>query len=372
MIPVACPDIGPLEERYVLEAVRSSWISSTGPFVDRFEQALASLCKTDFALSVTNGTAALHLALLALDVGPGDEVLVPSLSYVAVANAVTYVGATPVFVDVDPKSWCIDPGIIEAFVTRKTRGIIAVHLYGILADMDPIGEIADRHGLWVIEDAAEAHFASYKGRPAGSLATISTFSFYGNKIVTSGEGGAVTVSSEALYSKMKSIRGQGATPDARYFFPIIGHNFRLTNVACAMLCAQLERKDDILAERHRIYGRYRAGLGSIDGLSFQPHVPWGETAPWLFPILVEPESRLGRNEVMSYLKDHGVDTRPFFVPIHTLPPYRDAHFSRQYELPVTVRLAGCGIQLPTFSALSDASIDQICDLITEALTDGHR
>ena len=189
-IPVAVPDLGGREEEYVVQAVRSSWISSSGEFLDRVEVELAELSATSTAIAVCNGTAALHLAMLALDVGHGDEVLVPSLTYIATANAVRYVGAEPVFVDIDLETWCIDPDALEASITPRTRGIIAVHLYGHPADMDHINRVAAEHGLWVVEDAAEAHLATYKGRPVGGLATLATFSFYGNKMFTSGEGGA--------------------------------------------------------------------------------------------------------------------------------------------------------------------------------------
>ena len=207
--PVAVPDLAGNEERYVVEAIRSSWISSTGRFLDRFEQEFAAACGARHALAVSNGTVALHLALLGLGAGPGDEVLVPSLTYIATANAVRYVGAEPVFVDVDPGTWCIDPGRLAAGLTPHTRGIVAVDLYGHPADMDAINAFAAKHGLWVVEDAAEAHFARYRGRPVGSLARISTFSFYGNKILTSGEGGAVTLDDDELAARLKMIRGQG-------------------------------------------------------------------------------------------------------------------------------------------------------------------
>ena len=197
-IPVAAPDLGDCEEANVLSALRSTWISSTGPFLNEFEKTFAQICETEGALGVCNGTVALHLALLALDVRPGDEVLVPSLTYIATANAVRYVGAEPVFVDVDPCTWCIDPELLERSITRRTKGIIAVHLYGHPADMDAINHIAAVHGLWVVEDAAEAHFARYKGRPTGGLGDLGTFSFYGNKIITCGEGGGLTVKDRHL------------------------------------------------------------------------------------------------------------------------------------------------------------------------------
>src|ERR1035437_4092881 len=206
-IPVAMPDLTGNEEKYVVEAIRSSWISSSGPFNQRFEREFAELCGARSAIGVCNGTVALHLAMLALDVRPGDEVLVPSLTYIATANAVRYVGAEPVFVDVDPETWCIDPKLLEEKITRRTKGIIAVHLYGHPADMDAINHTAAIHGLWVVEDAAEAHFAKYKGRPTGGLGDLGTFSFYGNKIITCGEGGAVMVNDPHLELRLRTLRG---------------------------------------------------------------------------------------------------------------------------------------------------------------------
>src|SRR3954470_890092 len=204
-IPVAIPDLSGNEEKYVLEAMRSSWISSTGPFVQRFEQEFATMCETRTAIGVCNGTVALHLALLALDVRNGDEVLVPSLTYIATANAVRYVGAEPVFVDVDPDTWCIDPARLEAAITRRTKGNIPVHLYGHPADMDAINHIAGVHGLWVVEDAAGYHLARYKGRRTGSLAPLATWSFYGNKLFTCGEGGALTLDDTQMELRIRTL-----------------------------------------------------------------------------------------------------------------------------------------------------------------------
>ena len=219
-IPVASVDLSGNEEAYAVDAIRSTWISSTGAYLNRFEREFAEYCNTATSLTVCNGTVALHLALMGLDVRPGDEVLVPSLTYVATANAVRYVGAEPVFVDVDPDTWCIDPDKLEAAITRRTRGIIPVHLLGHPADMDRINRVADVHGLWVIEDAAEALGAKYKGQPVGSLSHAATFSFFGNKVITSGEGGAITLSDERLATRLRALRGQGMDPNRRYYFPI--------------------------------------------------------------------------------------------------------------------------------------------------------
>lgn len=363
-IQIAKPDLSGNEESYVVEAIRSSWISSTGPFIDRFENDFAGICGVPAALSVANGTVALHLALVTLGVRPGDEVIVPSLTYVATANAVRYVSAVPVFVDVDPETWCLDPAHIVASITPRTKGIIAVHLYGHPADMDAINEIAAAHGLWVVEDAAEAPFATYKGRPTGGLATIGTFSFYGNKVISSGEGGAITISDRSLERHARMLRGQGMDPERRYYFPIVGYNFRLTNLACALLCAQLERREQILQQRRHLYSLYKSFLGDVPGVRLQQTASWAEISPWLFSIVIEPE-RFGstRDELIVRLSEHGIESRPFFVPLHTLPPYRDEAERRAVNLAVSVSLGECGLNLPTYCSLSEPEVRRICDVL---------
>lgn len=364
MIPFARPDLSTLEERYLLEAFRSSWISSTGQFVERFEREFAALCGTRAAIAVANGTVALHLALLALDVGPGDEVLVPSLTYIATANAVRYVGAEPVFVDVDPQTWCLDPHLLEAAINRRTRGVIAVHLYGHPADMDAINRLAAVHGLWVIEDAAEAHTARYKGRPVGGLARAATFSFYGNKIFSCGEGGAITLDDRQLEIRMRTLRGQGMDPERRYWFPVTGYNFRLTNLACAILCAQLERRGEILARRRRIFALYRELLSKVPGIGLPPQAAWAEPAPWVFSITVD-EQAYGRtrDELAERLAAAGIETRPFFIPLHRLPPFREESRRRGDFLPVTERLADAGLSLPVHAGIGQSELERIGELI---------
>jgi perosamine synthetase len=361
------PDLAGNEERYVVDALRSSWISSTGKYIDRAEREFAAMCGSDTALGVCNGTVALHLAMLGLDVRPGDEVLVPSLTYIATANAVRYVGGEPVFVDVDPNTWCIDPQKLEASITRRTKGIIAVHLYGHPADMDAINHVAAVHGLWVVEDAAEAHGAKYKDRRAGNLAKLATFSFYGNKILTSGEGGAITLNDPSLALRLRTLRGQGMDPLRRYYFPVTGYNFRPTNVACAILCAQLERREEIFASRRRVFAAYRERLEGIPGIDFQPVAEWAEVAPWLYCITVDtPKYGRSRDDLMAILAQHGIETRPFFIPLHSLPPFREESQRRREHLPVTDRLGRDGINLPTYARLSDADLDRVTDVIRNA------
>lgn len=363
-ISLAEPDLSGNEERYVVEAIRSTWISSTGPFVSTFEREFAAACGTTKAIAVSNGTVALHLALLGLGIGPGDEVAVPSLTYVATANAVRYVGAEPVFVDVDPGTWCLDPGDLAQRISPRTRAVIVVHLYGHPADMDAIEEITRPAGIRVIEDSAEAFGATYRGRPTGSLGDCATFSFYGNKVITSGEGGAITTSDPELERRMRLLRGQGMDPDRRYFFPVVGYNYRLTNVACAILCGQLEHADAMLNARRAVARTYADELTGVDGLGMQPVAPWATPTPWLFSVTVD-DKRFGasRDHVMRYLADQGVETRPFFIPVHTLPPYQDDARRRRTNLPITDRLAACGLNLPTHSRLPLETVRQIAETV---------
>ncbi|MNR81939.1 putative pyridoxal phosphate-dependent aminotransferase EpsN [compost metagenome] len=363
LIPISRPDLSGNEEKYVAEAVRSTWISSTGPFVDRFEREFAEACETRTAVGTSNGTTALHLALMALGVGAGDEVLVPSLTYIATANAVRYVGAEPVFGDVDPQTWCLDPRGLESRITPRTRGIIAVHLYGHPADMDALNQVADAHGLWVIEDAAEAHFARYKGRVVGSLSQIGSFSFFGNKILTCGEGGALTLNDPELEATIRLLRNQGADPQNRYFFPVTGYNFRLTNVACALLCAQMERREEIIRRRLQIFKAYEELLGNVPGIGFQPVADWATPAPWLFSITVdEREYGVSRDALMAQLAKEGFETRPFFLPLHRLPPFQQESRARIEHLPITDRLSASGMNLPSFPGLLDAEIERLCEV----------
>ena len=366
-IPIALPDLSGREEEYVLDVLRSTWISSTGPYVARFEKGFAEICGTQTCISVCNGTVALHLALLTLDARPGDEIIVPSLTYIATANAAHYVGAEPVFVDIDPNTWCLDPTKIEDAITPRTKGIIAVHLYGHPADMDAINQLAAIHGLWVVEDAAEAPLAFYKKRPTGSLGEIATFSFYGNKILTSGEGGALTLSNAQLASRARALRGQGVDPNRRYYFPVTGYNFRLTNVACALLCAQLERRQELMARRHRIFQLYRELLANTPGIGFQPVAPWAEVSPWLFSVTVdEKQFGLGRDQLAQKLSEAKIDTRPFFMSLHRLPPFREGAQRRGEYLPVTDSVSARGLNLPTYTTMTDGDVQRIAEVIKQA------
>ena len=253
-IPVAEPALVGREKEFVLDCIDSTWISSTGLYIGRFEAGFAEFCGVEHAITCANGTVALHLALLALGIGPGDEVICPTLTYVAAANSVVYCGATPVLVDAEAATWNLDPAAVEAAVTPRTKAILVVHLYGHPADMDAIRRIADAHDLRVVEDAAEALGARHRGRRVGSLSDVATFSFYGNKVITTGEGGMVVTDDATLAETVRLLRGQGQDPTQRYRFPVVGYNYRLTNVACAIGCAQLEKVEWHVGRRRQIAG----------------------------------------------------------------------------------------------------------------------
>lgn len=364
MIPVAEPDISTIERSYLIEAFDSKRISSSGKFVDRFESEWAGLCESNYSLSVSNGTVALHLILAALEIGPGDEVIVPSMTFVASANAIKYVGAKPIFVDSLETTWCIDTEKIEDLITPNTRAIMAVHLYGNPCDMRILDEICKRRGILLIEDAAEAPFAEINGRRMGSFGVAASFSFYGNKILTSGEGGAVTTSDYNLYVRMKLLRGQGMDPARRYFFSEVGYNFRLTNMQCALLCGQIERHREMLDARQQIFNIYDDYLLSHPDLNFQQVLSGHTRSPWLYTCTIKDRGNLRRNQIMEKLKSRGIETRPIFIPIHRLPPYLSF---AQGELPVADYLGNCGISLPTSSTMTADTVEFIANEFISAL-----
>ncbi len=359
-ISVAAPKFSGAEKIYVNEALESTWISSRGPFIERFEAAVAEMAGTRHAIACNNGTTSLHLALAAMGVGPGDEVIMPALTYIATANCVRYCGATPVLVDNDPRTFNVDPAAIEQAVTPRTKGVMVVHLYGQSADMAPILEAADRLGLWVLEDAAEAHGARYRGRPVGGLGRCGSFSFFGNKIVTTGEGGAVTTDDDDLAARMRLLRSQGMDADRRYWHPVVGYNYRMTNVTAAIGVAQMERLPEALEKRRAIAAAYDERLAGLAGLIEQPFVADDcEHAFWMYTVMLGDAVKATRDEVMGMMEADGIETRPIFYPINQMPPY----FDPDLKAPNAVRCASRGMNLPTHELLSEADIDRVCETL---------
>ncbi len=366
--PIAEPEIGKLEERYVLDAVRSGWVSSLGEYVTRFESEFARYCETSEGISTCNGTAALHLALASLGIGPGDEVIVPTLTFVASASAVLYAGATPVFADADETTWCVSAESIAAAISNRTRAVIVVHLYGQPADMDPILELCSRRGIVVIEDAAEAHGALYKGRKVGSLGKIGAFSFYGNKIITTGEGGMLTTSDHDLAERARFLRDHAMSPSERYVHPEIGYNYRLTNIQAALGLAQLTRIEDFMERRRKVMRWYREALAHRRELILNPELPWSRSSNWMVSALFPPS--LNSDAVAQRLRQLGVDTRPFFRPMHLLPPFHRRKAGRKRHFPVAEDLARRGFNLPTAGKLAQKDIRYIAKAV-ERVLDEH-
>lgn len=363
-ISVAVPSLDGNERRYVNECLDSTWISSAGEFITRFERSFAEFCDVKHAVAINNGTTAIHLALVALGVGPGDEVIVPTLTYIATANAATYCHAKPVLVDSEPGTMNIDPKTIEAAITPRTKAIIVVHLYGHAADMDPILEVAQRHGLPVIEDAAEAHGAEYKGRKVGGIGDCATFSFFGNKMITTGEGGMVTTNDDELAARLRLYRGQGMDPKRRYWFPVVGFNYRMTNVAAAIGLAQMESVDRALMARKRVAELYDNALEAFTDRVERPVVaPYAKHVYWMYTILLRDVTEEQRNQVMSWMDEAGIETRPVFYPMHVLPPYLES----SANFPVATRDAARGINLPTHAHLTDQDIERVVDELGKAL-----
>jgi perosamine synthetase len=358
-IPISEPCLHGNEAKYLLDCVQSGWVSSLGKYITIFEQGFADFCGVKHGIAVSNGTVALHLALAALGIGAGDEVIVPTLSFIATANAVHYTNAKPVFADCESKTWNIDPLEIEKKITSRTRVIIPVHLYGHPADMDAILAIAKKHNLIVIEDAAEAHGALYKGKRVGSFGKMGAFSFYGNKIITTGEGGMITTDDDELANRLRFLRDHAMSPEKRYWHTEIGFNYRMTNMQAALGAAQMEQVEEFIERKRQIAQRYITGLSGISNITLPPEAAWAKSVYWMFSILLNPQFPLSRDEFLRQLKAAGVDNRPFFYPIHEMPPYAGT----PGDFPVAEDLSRRGLNLPSAVTLSDADIDTICRII---------
>ena len=358
-IPVSSPVLSFRELENVSDALNAGHLSWQGVYVERFEAALRSQTRAAEAVVCSSGTAALHLALVALGVGPRDDVYVPALSYIASANAVTYTGARPVFCDVD-ETWCIDPAEVrKAILTtlrngRRPRAIVAVHLYGVVADMAGLESVAKPFGIDIVEDAAEAHGAVYRQREVGTLGTLAAFSFFANKIVATGEGGAVTTMRADLADRVRLYRGQGQTPGARFQHEVVGFNYRMTNLQAAVGCGQMDVFAESVAYRGRIAEWYREGLGDL--VAFQPTRNDCDRVHWLVSVEV-PE----RDELMAHLDRHGIETRPVFPALTAQTPYR------QFTPPITKRIAAHGLSLPTHGKLSQLDVQRVCRVIQSFL-----
>ena len=350
-VPVASPDLKGNELKYLTDAFLSTWISSAGEYVDRFEKGFADFCNTSEAVAVSNGTAALHLALLALGIGEGDEVIVPDLTFAATINAVLYVNATPVIVDVEEDSWCINPCQISKAITPRTKAIIPVHLFGQPCDMLNIMYIARQNGLYVIEDCAQAHGAVFADMKVGSIGDVGCFSFFGNKVITCGEGGMCTTNSPEIAEKIRVFRDHGMSKDKRYWHDTIGYNYRLTNLQASIGLAQLERIDSILEQRAKVETMYRRSLKNCSNISFQEFFKNRDKITWLVSCLVDGD----REDYIKSLAAVGIDCRPFFYSLSTMPLYAEYCHSNE----VSKRVSEKGIMFPTGNNVNRHSIERV-------------
>jgi perosamine synthetase len=372
VIPVCEPFLAGRERAYVDECLETNWISSKGRFIGRFEEAFAAACGVRHGIACSNGTAALHLMLHALGIGPGDEVIVPTMNIISGANTVRLTGATPVFVDSEPRTWNVDVARIPERITGRTRAILAVHLYGHPCNMESIRALAAERDLWVIEDAAEAFGATVHGRPAGSLGDVAGFSLYANKIITTGEGGMIVTDDADLARLLRSLRDLAFADETHFWHHYLGFNYRLTNLQAAIGLAQIEQADDLIARRIANADRYDAGLAGVPGLVLPPRTPGVRNVFWMYALLVGDAFGMDRDRLMIELGLRGIETKTFFIPLHLQPIYYDPACEGGY--PVAEDIARRGLYLPSAGNLTPAEahyvIDAIVDLHCRAATGG--
>ncbi len=361
-IPMANIVLGKEELNNVVECVKSGWISSKGNYITQFEQAFADYHGMKYGVSCSSGTTALHLALLALGIKEGDEVIVPTLTFIATANAVRYCGATPVFVDSNEEYWCIDSSKIEKSITQRTKAIIPVHLYGFPADMPIIQNMAKNNGLFVVEDCAEAHGASIDGKKIGTYGNINCFSFYANKIMTSGEGGICLTNDKDTYEYMKCLCNHGMSSKP-YWHSVIGFNYRMTALQAAVGLPQIKRLDKLIEKKSIIASWYAEGLSELieqKVINPQQEQNWAKSVWWMYSFYLKDADEKERDKLIEMLSINGIESRPIFYPIHIMPPYNKGE-----SLPTAEKIAKSGISLPSYDSLTKDKVEYICKAVKD-------
>ena len=370
MIPVCEPLLAGNETKYVLDCLKTNWISSNGSYLKKFEDGFSRYCGVKHGIGVCNGTVALHLAYAALGIGPEDEVIVPTLTISSTVFAVLYCGAKPVFVDAEADTWNMDPYLLEAKITKKTKAIVPVHMYGHPCDMDAILRLSRKYRLAVIEDAAQAHGAQYKGRMAGSFGKLSCFSFYSNKIITCGEGGMVLTDDDRLAEKCRSMKNLSFLKERRFFHKEIGFNYRMTNIQAAIGLAQLEQVNEMIDRRRANARLYNQFLSGIEGLTLPTERPDVRNAYWMYGIVFGPDFGVQRDMVMKKLLDKGIETRTFFIPMHNQPVLKKAGCMDRGKYPVSQKLGRNGLYLPSGSGLKPREIEYIVGCLKQIRSRG--
>lgn len=360
-LPVCETWLNGKELEYLTECLESNWISSAGDFVGRFERSFADAVGCEHGVSCSSGTAALHLALTALGIGAGDEVIIPAFTMIAVPNAVTYTRATPVLVDVEPATWNLDPVRVLEKVTPRTRAIIAVHTYGHPADLTVLTELAAEHGLYLVEDAAEAHGATWEGKPVGGIGAVGCFSFYGNKIVSTGEGGMVTTKNQELADRLRLLRDHGVSRERHFWHQEFGFNYRMSNLEAAVGLAQTERLEVLIEARHRNARCYTEALRGIPGLRLPIERGEARSAFWVYALLIDTSFGCSRDLMRKRLADSSIETRSLFIPIHLQPFYRNLYSGERY--PVAEDLCSRGLYLPSGPTLTTGEIAFVAEQV---------
>lgn len=366
MIRVNEPTLGERELELVADCVRTGWVSSAGLYLDEFERRWAEYCGMKHGVAVSSGTAALDVAVSCLRLQPGDEVILPSFTIISCAQAITKHGALPVLVDCDSETWCLDVDRVAARITPRTRAVMPVHMYGHPADMDSLRELADRHGLALIEDAAQAHGAEYKGRRCGGLGDIACFSFYANKIITTGEGGMLLTDSDAWAEHARAYRNLCFQSDRRFYHEDLGENYRMTNLQAALGVAQLDRVDEIVAHKRAMAAAYAERLASCESLQLPVERDWARSTFWMYGVVVRDEAGSAA-DVAKALLVRGVETRPFFLGMHEQPAFHRVGLFEGEEHPVTEMLARRGLYLPSGTALTVSQVEQVAAHLNEVM-----
>jgi perosamine synthetase len=347
--------------------VRTGWVSSAGKFITQFEEQWAQYCGRRFGVAVSNGTVALEVAARALDLKPGDEVIVPAFTIISCVHAIRAAGGVPVLVDSDARTWCMNVDDIEKKLTPRTRAIMPVHIYGHPVDMLPLMEIAKARRLAVIEDAAEAHGAEYRSEKCGSFGEMSCFSFYANKLVTTGEGGMVLTDDPATADRLRSLRNLCFIAGRRFYHEEVGFNFRLTNIQAALGLAQIERMDDIVKKKRHIGQEYARRLSNIKTIQLPVEESWAKSVYWMYGLVLSPETRMNAVEFAEKLKDRGIETRPFFLGMHEQPVFLNEGLFKNERYPVAERLSRQGLYVPSGIGLTEEQLTTVCNAIQELL-----
>ena len=367
-IPVNEPLLNGNEEKYLVECIRTGWISSEGPFIKQFEEQFAARVGRKYGVAVSNGSVALDAAVVALGIGVGDEVILPTFTIISCAAAIVRAGAIPVAVDCDPDTWNMDVAQIEARITPRTKAIMAVHIFGLPMDMEPLLALAQKHGLKMIEDAAEMHGQNYKGKPCGSFGEISTFSFYPNKHITTGEGGMIVTDDPALAEKCRSLRNLCFKPEQRFVHDELGWNFRMTNLQAALGVAQLERLDEFVQIKRRMGARYTQLLASTPGIQLPlAHTGYADNIYWVYGMVLDDSVPFDAKEAMGRLGKLGIGTRPFFWPMHEQPVFRKMGLFCGESYPIAERIARRGFYIPSGMALTDEQMERSAAAVKKAL-----